>query len=87
MLASSSSSEAGKRLRAKRERLHLSIRRVEQISQQIAEEKKNPAFYVPHNWVSDLENGKSRNGPGIAMRIAELQPDTLGAFSQDTTPR
>ncbi len=60
MLAPSSSSEAGNRLRAKRERLHLSIRRVEQISQQIAEEKKNPAFYVPHNWVSDLENGKSR---------------------------
>lgn len=60
MLAPSSSSEAGKRLRAKRERLHLSIRRVEQISQKIAEEKNNPAFYVPHNWVSDLENGKSK---------------------------
>jgi transcriptional regulator with XRE-family HTH domain len=60
MLAPSSSSVAGKRLRAKRERLHLSIRRVEQISQQIAEEKKDPAFYVSHNWVSDLENGKSK---------------------------
>jgi transcriptional regulator with XRE-family HTH domain len=60
MLAPSSSFEAGKRLRAKRERLHLSIRRVEQISQKIAAEKNNPAYFVPHNWVSDLENGKSK---------------------------
>lgn len=60
MLAPSSSSVAGQRLRAKRERLHLSIRRVEEISQQIAEETNDPAFYVSHNWVSDLENGKSK---------------------------
>jgi len=60
MLAPPSSFEAGERLRTKRERLHLSIRRVEQISQKIAEEKNNPAYFVPHNWVSDLENGKSR---------------------------
>jgi transcriptional regulator with XRE-family HTH domain len=60
MLAPSSNSEAGRRLRAKRERLHLSIRRVAQISQKIAHEKNDPAFYVPHNWISDLENGKSK---------------------------
>jgi transcriptional regulator with XRE-family HTH domain len=60
MLAPSSSFEAGKRLRAKRERLHLSIRRVAKFSQKIAEEKNDPAFYVPHNWISDLENGKSK---------------------------
>jgi transcriptional regulator with XRE-family HTH domain len=60
MLASSSRSEAGERLRAKRKRRHLSIRDVERFSQQIVEEKNNPAYYVPHNWVSDLENGKSR---------------------------
>jgi transcriptional regulator with XRE-family HTH domain len=60
MLARSSSSEAGKRLRAKRERRHLSIRDVERFSQRIVEEKKNPAYYVSHNWVSDLENGKSK---------------------------
>lgn len=60
MLASSFSFEAGKRLRAKRERLRLSIRRVAQISQKIAQEKNDPAFYVPHNWISDLENGKSK---------------------------
>src|SRR5215469_15984512 len=55
-----SSPEAGSRLRAKRERLHLSIRRVAQISQKIAQDKNDPAFYVPHNWISDLENGKSK---------------------------
>jgi len=59
MLAQSSNSEAGKRLRAKRERRHLSIRDVERFSQLIVEDKKNPAYYVSHNWVSDLENGKS----------------------------
>jgi len=60
MLAPPSSFEAGSRLRGKRERLHLSIRRVAKISQKIAEEKNDPAFYVPHNWISDLENGKSK---------------------------
>src|SRR5260370_15551343 len=60
MLALSSSSEAGKRLRAKRERRQLSIRDVERSRQRIVEEKKTPAYYVPHNWVSDLENGKSK---------------------------
>jgi len=60
MLASSSNCEAGKCLRAKRERLHLSIRRVEQLSQRIAAEKSDPAFFVPHNWISDLENGRSK---------------------------
>jgi transcriptional regulator with XRE-family HTH domain len=60
MLAPPSSFEAGKRLRAKRERLRLSIRRVAKISQKIAEEKNDPAFFVPHNWISDLENGKSK---------------------------
>jgi len=60
MLALSSISEAGKCLRAKRQRLHLSIRRVAQLSQKIAQEKNSPAFYVPHNWISDLENGRSK---------------------------
>src|SRR5208337_2045093 len=60
MLASWSSSEAGKRLRAKRERRSLSIRDVERFSKKIVAEKNSPAYYVPHNWVSDLENGKSK---------------------------
>jgi transcriptional regulator with XRE-family HTH domain len=58
MLAPLSSPEAGKRLRAERERLRLSSRAVERISQRIAQEKKNQALYVSHNWVTDVENGK-----------------------------
>jgi len=59
MLAQSSSPGAGECIRAKRERRHLSIRDVEKLSQKIAREKSNPAYYVSHNWVSDLENGRS----------------------------
>lgn len=70
MLALSSNSEAGKRLRAKRERLHLSIRRVAQMSEKIAQEKNDPAFFVPHNWISDLENGKSK--PRLLPRFHSL---------------
>lgn len=60
MLAPSSSFEAGKRLRAKREQRRLSIRDVERFSLQIAADKKDPAFFVSHNWVSDLETGRSK---------------------------
>lgn len=59
MLAQPSSPGAGERIRAKRERRHLSIRDVEKFSRKIASEKSNPAYYVSHNWVSDLENGRS----------------------------
>lgn len=60
MLALPSNSEAGERLRARRERRHLSIRDVEKFSRRIVEEKNNPAYYISHNWVSDLENGRSK---------------------------
>jgi transcriptional regulator with XRE-family HTH domain len=70
MLASPFSFEAGTRLRAKRERLHLSIRRVAQMSKKIAQEKNDPAFFVPHNWISDLENGKSK--PRLLPRFHSL---------------
>jgi transcriptional regulator with XRE-family HTH domain len=58
MLALSSILEAGKRLRAKREALHLSTRDVARLSRRIAEERGDQAFSVSHNWVSDVENGK-----------------------------
>jgi transcriptional regulator with XRE-family HTH domain len=60
MLALSSSLEAGKRLRAVRERLGLTTRDVERLSEQIALEKNDQAFSLSHNWVSDVENGKFR---------------------------
>jgi transcriptional regulator with XRE-family HTH domain len=70
MLASSFSFEAGKRLRVKRERLHLSIRRVAEISKKLAQQKNNPSFFVPHNWISDIENGKSK--PRLLPRFHSL---------------
>lgn len=88
MLALSSNSEAGKRLRAKRERLHLSIRRVAQMSEKIAQDKNDPAFFVPHNWISDLENGKSK--PRLLPRFHSLSliydcdiNEILAAFGLD----
>jgi hypothetical protein len=58
MLAPSSSTEPGKCLRAERERLRLSTRAVERLSELIAQEKKDRTLYVSHNWVTDVENGK-----------------------------
>jgi transcriptional regulator with XRE-family HTH domain len=58
VLASSPNLDPGKRLRAERERLHLSTRAVECLSERIVREKKNPSLYVSHNWVTDVENGK-----------------------------
>jgi transcriptional regulator with XRE-family HTH domain len=49
---------AGKRLKALRERLGLSTRDVQRMSRQIASEKQNQEFYLSHNWVTDIENGK-----------------------------
>jgi transcriptional regulator with XRE-family HTH domain len=68
MLAFSSSLEAGKRLRAVRERLGLTTRDVERLSEQIAAEKSDQAFSLSHNWVSDVENGKFR--PRLAKLYA-----------------
>jgi transcriptional regulator with XRE-family HTH domain len=53
-----SSLEAGKRLRAERERLRLSTRVVERLTQKLARERKNRALFVSHNWLSDVENGR-----------------------------
>jgi transcriptional regulator with XRE-family HTH domain len=49
-------------VRAERERLRLSTRAVERISQRIAQEKRNQALYVSHNWVTDVENGRFTPG-------------------------
>jgi hypothetical protein len=55
MLAPSSSTEPGMRLRAERERLRLSTRAVEQLSELIAQEKKDRTLYVSHNWATDVD--------------------------------
>lgn len=58
MFPTASSPDAGQRLRAERERLHLSTRDVENLSRQIAREKKNQEYALSHAWVTDIENGK-----------------------------
>jgi transcriptional regulator with XRE-family HTH domain len=58
MLASSSSPERGKRLRAERERLCLSLRDVQRLSRDIAERKKDSEYYIAHASLADIENGK-----------------------------
>lgn len=68
MLAVSSSLEAGKRLRAVRERLGLTTRDVERLSDLIATEKNDQAFSLSHNWLSEVENGKFR--PRLAKLYA-----------------
>jgi transcriptional regulator with XRE-family HTH domain len=52
----------GKWLKALRERLGLSTRAVQGISKKIADDKQNQEFYLSHNWVTDIENGKFTPG-------------------------
>jgi transcriptional regulator with XRE-family HTH domain len=58
MLPTTSSPEAGKWLRAHRERLRLSTRDVERLSHKIAQDKNSQDFYLSHGWLTDIENGK-----------------------------
>ena len=58
MLSSSSSLEFGKRLRAEREHLRLSLRQVQDLSRGIAAQRKNAEYYIAHSSLADFENGK-----------------------------
>lgn len=58
MLAISSSPDWGKRLRAERERLRLTLRDVETLSRTIATDRRNSDYYIAHASLADIENGK-----------------------------
>ena len=58
MLASSWNPEWGKRLRAERERLSLSLRDVETLSHGIADKLQNSDYSIAHTSLADIENGK-----------------------------
>lgn len=60
MLPMTSNTEAGKRLKAVRERLRLSTREVERLSQKIAEDRCSQEFYLSHAWLTEIEAGKFR---------------------------
>lgn len=83
MLASETSLEAGRRLKAARLRARLSIRNVEEGSHLIASEQRNPDCAISHSWVIQIEN----HGfvPGIAKlytlsRLYNLKPEEIMAF-------
>jgi transcriptional regulator with XRE-family HTH domain len=58
MLASSWNPEWGKRLRAERERLGLSLRDVETLSHSIAERRQSFEYNIARTSLADIENGK-----------------------------
>jgi transcriptional regulator with XRE-family HTH domain len=58
MSASSSSLDFGKRLRAEREHLRLSLRQVQDLTRGIAVQRKNSEYYIAHSSLADFENGK-----------------------------
>ena len=58
MLAPTSSTDAGKRLRAVRKLLRLSMREVEHLSREIALKQNAPDYFISRNWLGDIEAGK-----------------------------
>ncbi len=58
MLAPTSAAYAGKRLRAARESLCLSIREVEDLSREISLKLNTPDFFISRTWLGALEAGK-----------------------------
>ena len=71
MLAPTSAADAGKRLRAARERLCLSIREVEDLSRDISLKMNAPDFFISRTWLGALEAGK------LKLNIYRLQSLSL----------
>jgi len=51
-------SVAGEQLKALRRRLDMTTRQVERLSQQVADTKNNPEFYISHAWLTNIETGE-----------------------------
>src|SRR5260370_7736112 len=51
-------SAAGEQLKALRRRLGMTTRQVERFSQQVADTKNNPEFYISHAWLTNIETGE-----------------------------
>ena len=49
---------AGEQLKALRQRLGMTTRQVEKLSQQVAESKNNPEFHISHAWLTNVETGE-----------------------------
>ena len=72
-----SSLEFGKRLRAEREHLRLSLRQVQELSRGIAEQRKNHEYYIAHSSLADIESGK-RQHPDLRQRIGSITKTMVG---------
>src|SRR5947208_14148110 len=48
---------AGIRLKRIRERLGLTLRKVEEHSRRLAKRKQNPDYIISHGWLNNIENG------------------------------
>src|SRR6266853_4080326 len=51
-------SVAGEQLKMLRGRLGMTTRQVERLSQQVADTKNNPEFYISHAWLTNIEPGE-----------------------------
>src|SRR5260370_42386228 len=83
-----SATDAGKRLRAVRKLLRLSMREVEHLSREIALKKNAPDYFISRNWLGDIEAGKLK--PNI-YRLKSLsliyrlgRDDVLSFFDVDS---
>lgn len=80
MAVTSPNPNAGRQLRAARERVGLSTRDVERLSRLLAESKQNQEYYISHAWLSQIERGELT--PGI-FKIYTLS--TIYQFRLDQT--
>jgi transcriptional regulator with XRE-family HTH domain len=62
MDASGTPVTGGKRLKQLRERLGLTLRRVEMLSRRLAQEKQNQDFFISRGWLNNVENGSYTPG-------------------------
>jgi hypothetical protein len=63
---------AGQQLKAWRKKLGLSTRAVQAMSRALATKNQNEEFFVSHNWVTDIENGRFRPGTFRMAAISAL---------------
>lgn len=71
MSAPVSATDAGKRLRAVRERMRLSMREVEDLSDEIARQMKGRQYFISRTWLAEIESGSFK------LNIYKLQSLSL----------
>jgi transcriptional regulator with XRE-family HTH domain len=75
MDASGTPVTGGKRLKQLRERLGLTLRRVEMLSRRLAQEKQNQDFFISRGWLNNVENDFGRDQAMFAPPKTQLATD------------